>query len=218
MVDRTALGVSVAVLALGLGSIALGAVGMSKANETISTDVTDAAAPPSAAVPLHVTAPEPEVVDATPTDGSTTAEATTISCSNSDLGFSLAYPADWHTLSYRPKQDCRFFSSVPLDFAESARYPESEIGIHEVRAGYDDWVGAYNDPSLSILSKEELTIDGKRATRIEYEYTDDPGHGAVYLIDNDGLTLAIQVEDRLTSDFAAANEVMDQIVMTLTFQ
>jgi hypothetical protein len=189
---------------------------MSKANETISTDVTDAAAPLSATEALSADTPRPGVSVATPAEGSTTGDATTIACSNSDLGFSLAYPADWHTLSYRPKQDCRFFSSTPLDFAQSTRYPESEISIYEVKAGYEDWVGAYNDPSLSILSKEELTIDGKRATRIEYEFTDDPGHGVAYLIDN-GFTLAIQVEDRLTPDFVRANQFMDQIVMTLTF-
>jgi hypothetical protein len=147
------------------------------------------------------------------------AVAGTQSCSNADLGYSLAFPADWHTLSHRPQQDCRFFSDRPLDFGPGTRFPQSPIGIVRIRATYDEWSGVYNEPSLGLVSQEDTTVGGREAVVVEFAPVDAPEDGGyVYIINLDERPLIMGVVVEHVTDYEVAKGVLDAMVQSMVFE
>jgi hypothetical protein len=172
---------------------------------------------------------EPTVVPAPP--GSDAMPAGWVRCTNTELGFSIGYPGSWHTTDvFDGRQDpsfgCRWFSPQPFGpdgnvVAEGWGYPlEVAVGgsivveLLELRA-----------PEIErVLTEEELTVDGRRAVRVEYETRLDPvadaGRHYQYLIELDGeSTLIVHTTETrgIEGDYGENKERVDEAVDTLRF-
>ncbi len=178
-------------------------------DESVSTDVgpqpADAGASPGAGETDAVVAGSP--VDASPAG---------ISCTNTTFGYSLVYPADWHTLSHRPAQDCRFFSDQPLDFGPSVSTPNVPIGIDRIDLTIEDLRDLYEDPANGGATTRDLTVDGHRAAVLELNPENPEDGGYLYLIELDsGKPLVLAVPTRYATDYEAAKAVLDAMVGSL---
>ena len=154
-----------------------------------------------------------------------------VRCTNSALGYSIAYPGAWHTTDVfdgvpDPTNACQWFSPDPFGpqgnlVSEGWGYP-LEVAI---RGPFDAELQQALDPEVArILTKEDLVVDGHRAVQVEYETLVDlvgePGLHYEYLIELDPKTTLI-VHTTATGGIAGLYEenrvVVDRAVGTLRF-
>ena len=153
-----------------------------------------------------------------------------IRCTNDVVGYSIGYPGDWFTTDVLhgtpdPANACRWFSPDPFGpdgnvVSEGWGYP-LEVAVRD--AALDDELGRLLDPEVAeTVEQEELTIDGNRAVRLEYETLVDviaePGLHYSYLVELDPETTIVvhTTETRgIVEDYDEAKSVVDLAAHTL---
>ena len=158
----------------------------------------------------------------TETSGDATTAATTveetIQCTNEEDGFTVAYPPDWHTNTGEVAPTCSFFHPEPFDLPEASEAVGIAIRVDREPVAFEDAAGP--SPAREVLEREETTVAGRPAVRLEYEATGDGlldrgTRGVDYLVDLDGETLVASTLDVGGLDFERNVQVLDELVDTI---
>lgn len=151
-------------------------------------------------------------------------------CTNTERGYSIAFPGDWHTTDVfdgtpDPANACQWFSPEPFGpqgnvVTEGWGYP-LEVAI---RGPFDDALAQHTDPeAVDVLVEEQVLIHGHRAVRLEYETLNDVmwenGLHYEYVIELDAETTLIvhATATRGVGVYADNKVVVDRAVDTLEF-
>jgi hypothetical protein len=145
------------------------------------------------------------------------------SCANTDVGFEIGYPGDWHTASLNPQQVCQQFHPIAFIVPVDGEYPLTALNAVQTPEAFDPALSGKVDPYAQTLLREETTVGGRRAVRFEESLIQDgilpvgtKRYG--YVIDRDGtefLVFTIAVPN--TIEYADWKAVVDQAVDTLRF-
>ncbi|MBW3577426.1 MAG: hypothetical protein KY462_06755 [Actinobacteria bacterium] len=147
--------------------------------------------------------------------------ARTASCENADAAYRIDYPADWETNTGDVLAECSLFDPEPIDIE-----PGTQIGFDVAIAIRAENVSfervAEEDMAVDETSREETTVAGRQAVRVEGEGT---GQALVpdgmrvyrYAVDLDGATLIAVTYDAGELDFETKRQVLDEMVASLQF-
>jgi hypothetical protein len=146
------------------------------------------------------------------------AEATAQRCTNDEDGFSVAFPASWHTNADEVAAACSFFHPDEFEVPERTETLGVAILISREPVAFEAVAG--EQPSRRDVTREELTVAGRPAVRLEYVATADgllPEGTPVYevLVDLDGSTLIAATQGLDDLDFEANKDVLDLMVDSL---
>jgi hypothetical protein len=148
------------------------------------------------------------------------------SCTNSHAGFEIGYPADWHTASVNPQQDCQQFDPADFTIPAGGEYPLTALNAVQTQYLFDPGrSGPGNATCASTVLREPTTVGGRRAVRFEERLGGDGMYadGTMkygYVIDREGREFAVFTMAHpgvSASDYADWKAVVDQAVDTLRF-
>lgn len=147
-----------------------------------------------------------------------TAEATAQRCTNEEDGFSVAFPASWHTNAGEVAAACSFFHPDEFEVPERTETLGVAILISREPVAFEAVAG--EQPSRRDVTRDELTVADRPAVRLEYVATADgllPEGTPVYevLVDLDGSTLIASTQGLDDLDFDANKDVLDLMVDSL---
>lgn len=151
-----------------------------------------------------------------------------VRCTNTELGYSIGHPGEWHTTDVfmgekDPSNACRWFSPTPFGpdgnvVAEGWGYPlEVAIG----RSFANERIEYRTPETVQVLDEELAVVDGHRAVRLEYVPEDvvaDTGRHYQYVIELGPQTTLIvhTTESRgIEGVYAENRTVVDLAVDTL---
>ena len=154
----------------------------------------------------------------TPTSGTELTER----CSNPN-GFSISYPTGWITNEDAIHQlpPCSLFDPESVDTGDGFEVPFDIAVFIRVESVPFEEVG--DDPVLAEeLSREDLTIDGRKAVRVESRAT---GEGMLpdgvlttsYRVDMSGRTLLASSHDVGGLDYSTKQQALDAMMESLQF-
>jgi hypothetical protein len=159
----------------------------------------------------------------TATEPTTTAAAQPAAerCTNDEDGYSVAFPASWHTNTGEVVAACSFFH--PDEFEVPERSETLGVAILISREPVAFAAVAAEQPTRRDVTREELTVAGRPAVRLEYVATSEgllPEGTPVYevLVDLDGSTLIASTQGLDDLDFDANKAVLDQMVESLRLE
>jgi hypothetical protein len=146
------------------------------------------------------------------------AEATAQRCTNDEDGFSVAFPASWHTNAGEVAAACSFFHPDEFEVPERTETLGVAILISREPVAFEAVAG--EQPGRRDVTRDELTVAGRPAVRLEYVATADgllPEGTPVYevLVDLDGSTLIAATQGLDDLDFEANKDVLDLMVESL---
>ncbi len=132
---------------------------------------------PSAAPSVPGT-PEPSVAppSVSPSTSATPSPAGQ-TCTNEELGFTVAFPADWWANEEISSDDpvmtpiaaCTYFSEEPVEIQQNSQVPPTVA----ISAGLVDRPIGEAEPEYRVISSETATVAGRPATVEEVEWTAD---------------------------------------------
>jgi hypothetical protein len=142
-------------------------------------------------------------------------------CTNEEDGFSVAFPASWHTNTGDVVAACSFFH--PDEFQVPERTETLGVAILISREPVAFAAVAAEQPTRRDVTQEELTVADRPAVRLEYVATREgllPEGTPVYevLVDLDGSTLIASTQGLDDLDFDANKAVLDQMVESLRLE
>ena len=145
--------------------------------------------------------------------------AQTTRCTNEQDGYSIEYPADWHTNSDDPPT-CEFFDPEPIELPEQ---PQDVAGLAAISV--DREPAAFSrvsgeDPGSRVIERGEVQIAGRPAVRRLIEATGqallpEGRRSYQYLVKLDGDTLVATADGREDRDFEAHREILDEMMRSL---
>jgi hypothetical protein len=162
-----------------------------------------------------------------------------VRCVNAEVGFSIGYPADWFTTdvyttldgSERPHPEvaCSYFDPRPFVIPVDGEYPATALEAHLSRRPLATIVEQLTDATFyRPLSREELTIAGMPAVRLEGELVEGLRTGTRYdvLIDlGDGRTFYLTTLRQILSTgptdperYAANKAIVDLAAPTMRLE
>ena len=108
----------------------------------------------------------------------TTSEATTTtadaalgqSCTNDEEGYTVSYPADWHTNDGSVVTTCRLFDAEPVE-VEPATEADEPVLLDVEPVEFDQ--AAQGGQGEEVLSRRATTVAGREAVRLETEAGQD---------------------------------------------
>lgn len=164
--------------------------------------------------------PAPEAAPPAPAEQvSPTEIELTASCGNEQAGYSLRYPAGWHSHQGEVVAPCSLFDPQPFEVPRNSEVPY-EIAIHvgTETAPFETLAGEM--VGRTVLQREETTVAGRSAARIETEST---GEGLLdrgvrsyeYVVDLGDETLVAATYDLGTPSFEEKRRVLDAMISTL---
>ncbi len=161
-----------------------------------------------------------ETVTVTVTTGGA-AEPTAQRCENVEDGYSVAFPASWNTNTGEVVAPCSFFH--PDEFEVPERTETLGVAILISREPVAFAFVAAEQPTRRDVDREELTVAGRPAVRLEYRATDEgllPDGTPVYevLVDLGGSTLIASTRGFEQLDFEANKDVLDLMVESLRLE
>lgn len=149
-------------------------------------------------------------------------------CSNTALGFELAYPKDWFTTYNDPASQCMYFAPYSFVIPESLQ-TDSEItpiSIKIVPTGeWENTIKLYQNPNelYGVVNSTNMQINGRLTTKVESTST---GAGSLprgfkrvaYLVfdsKNPAIISYNQLEEK--DDISTSQKVLDDMVSSLKF-
>jgi hypothetical protein len=169
--------------------------------------------PPEAPPPAETEPPEPDPAE---TDD---LAAETITCTNEEAGYTVEYPADWHTNEGDGPQACSYFDPEPIEVPEATEFFGAAVLVSREPVAAEDLVEG-PDPTREVLEREETEVAGQRAFRIESESTGDGllDAGVRYyeiVVVLDGESLILSTYDLEEHDYERNREVVDEMAASL---
>lgn len=142
-------------------------------------------------------------------------------CLHREGGFRVSYPAGWHANPGDVMPECSVFDPNPVRLEEGTEIPFSmavSLRIENVPFQRAASVGR----EARVLSREETTVDGRRAVRLETRST-----GAAiqpegmlsyrYVVDLNERTLIATTYDAGSLGYARKKQVLDRMMNSLNF-
>jgi hypothetical protein len=148
--------------------------------------------------------------------------ATVERCRNPEAGYSVAYPADWRVSTGETMPPCSAFDPEPLVIPPDSEVP-ADIAVVIGLAGVPFETVAHETMGERVLSREETTVGGHQAVRIESVTTGeglfDAGlHGTRYVIDLGDRVLVAETRDVGEPDYAEKQRALEAMVASLEFE
>ncbi|MEC4818238.1 MAG: S-layer homology domain-containing protein [Scytonema sp. PMC 1069.18] len=140
-------------------------------------------------------------------------------CTNDQIGYAVSYPNNWQTNSGEVVNQCEVFDSESIqlepyteDFDEAVYFDLEKVSF--------DRLANPDSRSANVISRREITIDGRQAVVIETEAT---GFGLLpegrlsykYVIDFGDRTLVATTYDVPNQDYQRNKQVLDRMVDSL---
>ncbi len=140
------------------------------------------------------------------------------SCTNERAGYTVRYPAEWHTNSGDVVARCCFFHPEPFEVEAQTEVLDIAISLRVDAVPFERVTG--EGQAERTLEREETTIDGRPAVRTEAEATGaallpDGTRVYRYAIDLDGRTVIASTLDVAGLDYAANKRLLDAMVASL---
>ena len=148
--------------------------------------------------------------------------ADTARCTHEQDGYSVEYPADWHTNSDDPPT-CSFFDPEPIELPERPRDVAglAAISIDRESVAFSRVTG--EDRATRVIERDELEVAGRPAVRRLVEATGEAllpegRRSYQYLVNLDGETLIATAVDGSGRDFDANRELLDEMMRSLELE
>lgn len=156
-----------------------------------------------------------ETVTVTVTNADAPADALAQRCEHEEDGYSVAYPASWHT------ESCSFFHPDEFEAPEQTELLGVAIVLSREPVAFDAVAG--EQPSRRDVTREELTVANRPAVRLEYVSTGDallPEGVPVYevLVDLGSETLIASTRGLEGIDYEASKRVLDAMMESLRIE
>jgi hypothetical protein len=139
-------------------------------------------------------------------------------CENAAYGFRLRYPAGWSTAAATPDQECTFFDPRPLEVDEDGPTSAPAVSVFVFPGqSFDAYASSESGDAAVQLERTELTVNGRRAQRVEGTVESENGSTRFYEygLDFDGALVVVTTQERDAPDFGAAKAAVDGIVQSL---
>jgi hypothetical protein len=146
-------------------------------------------------------------------------EATPQACTNDEDGYTVEYPSGWSTNAGEVVPPCRFFHPEPFGVPEATEVIGLAVTVSVEPVPFERVSGS-DDLTEEELSREETTVAGRPAVRVE---TVSTGDGLLpegirsyrYAVDLDGRTLVAVTRDVEGLDYAGNQDVVDAMMASL---
>jgi hypothetical protein len=175
--------------------------------------------PPDEAAPTPEDTPTPEPTEATPTPPEDDV-ALAQQCANPD-GFSVEYPDGWVTNEAEENElpPCSLFDPASVDTGEGGDVPADIAVFMRVEPVA---FAAVDDPTVEEVAREELSLAGREAVRVETEAT---GEGLFpeglrstsYRVDLGEQTFMATARDVGEPGYASKQDALDAMIETVRF-
>lgn len=141
-------------------------------------------------------------------------------CTNAQRGYSVGYPAGWHSA-----YGCRYLDPEPLDIPPNTDGFFSAVAVVDGDTSFDQARQRSTDRFVVIVSREETTIGDRRAVRYETSAT---GEGLFHkgsrlysvVLDNGGRAFEVLTAwfpGTSTSEYELRKRMVDEMVKTVRF-
>lgn len=149
-------------------------------------------------------------------------------CSNTTVGFEVAYPKDWFTTYNNPNSQCMFFAPYSFVLPESTQSAGEITPITITIEHVEEWentVKLYQNPNdlYSVVDSENLQINGRSAIKVQSTTT---GSGSLprgfrritYLIfDSNTPTILTYKQLEENADISTDEYLLEDMVSSLKF-
>ena len=169
---------------------------------------------------------ETEVAPAAPAEAPGTRADTTLAamrqCENSEGGYTIRYPAEWHVHDGEVVAPCSLFHPEPFEVPPFSEIPmEIAIAISVQPVPFDSVLTG--DRGRRDLSREPARVGGRQAMRIHSETTGEGLYDAGiryyhYLVDLGDGTLTATTYDVGSPAFERKRAVLDAMMGSLRFR
>lgn len=171
------------------------------------------------------TAADPTTTSATPTTSAATSTTSatgielTQTCTGAEGGYAVDYPAGWSTNDADVVSPCRFFHPEPFEVPEATEVFGLAVTIGVEPEPFER-VAAPDGMGEEELSREETTVAGRPAVRVETESTGEAllpegVRSYRYAVDLDGRTLVGVTRDVEGLDYGDNQKVLDAMMSSL---
>jgi hypothetical protein len=152
----------------------------------------------------------------------TAAPVTWNTCTNRVQGFSIDYPAGWHTDHPAPELACFYFDPRRFEVPEASDFAGTALEVHlddDFEQALDSWT---DERFVKVLDREELDLDGRRAELIHTETTSgaefEPGTQTyLYVVEREPGAVLVRTTSTAGIDYTPWKRIVDRAVRTLRF-
>lgn len=149
-------------------------------------------------------------------------EATWNRCTNPAAGYTVEYPAEWHTNTGGQVDECRVFDPQPISLPDEPQDLPLDFGvlIRVEPIAFADLTSA--DTAVQITDTQELEVDGHRAVRQELVATGtalvpEGTESTRYAVDRNGETLVAESFALGEPPYERKVQVLSEMVSSLDF-
>ncbi len=159
----------------------------------------------------------PPVLEESPTGEQALGE--TSRCSNPEIGYSVAYPAEWQTNPGDVMPECSLFDPAPIEVTPGTEIP-FDIAVVIRRESVPFATIAGEQRGQREMLREETTVAGRPAVRLETENTEallrpEGARSYRYLLDLGGETLVAATHDAGELPYERKKQILDEMIATL---
>jgi|GEM_PF-1506596 len=154
---------------------------------------------------------------ATPTE--TTPAAGLVECTNDEVGYTVRYPAGWHTNPGDVTQTCSYFDPEPISVADGTE-PDVAVVLRDADVGYRTI--SSSDAFGEVRSRDAGMVDGREAVAVVDAATgegllDEGTLAYTWVVDLADGSFVATTHDAPGRDFSRNSKVLDQIMASIDF-
>lgn len=157
-----------------------------------------------------------ETTTSTQADGVVLAQ----SCTNAEDGYSIQFPEGWSTNDAEVAPTCRYFHPEAFEVPEATEVFDLAVTVRVDDVPFTRVASEEDSLGEQILSRDETTVAGHQAVRVEAESTGDAllpegVHSYRYHVEVDNGTLTATTHDVGDLDYEANKGIVDAMMETL---
>ncbi len=157
-----------------------------------------------------------ETTTSTQADGAVLAQ----SCTNAEDGYSIQFPEGWFTNEGEVVPTCRYFHPQAFEVPEATEVFDLAVTVRVDDVPFTRVASEGDSLGERVLSREETTVAGHQAVRVEAESTGDAllpegVRSYRYHVEVDDGTLTATTHDVGDLDYEANKEILDEMMKTL---
>lgn len=146
----------------------------------------------------------------------------TADCANPVEGYALRYPADWRVNTGEILSPCSLFDPEPIDIPRHSEIPIDIAIMIDVESAPFETLTA-DVLGRRDVSRQETTVNGRRAMRIEGESTgeglyDRGTRSYQYFVDLGDSTMVASTYDAGSLSFDRKHRILDAMMETVAFR
>ena len=145
-------------------------------------------------------------------------------CVNAARGFAIGHPGRWFMDALAATESCEFLDPKPFRVPPQSDFSGTALKIDPFDESYADVVAGLVNPRFArVLSREETTVAGWPAVRLETEATgkglDEEGVKVTsYVLNRNGTSFVVRTTGFPGEDnYAARKETLDRAIKTVRF-